>query len=858
MFVATFLAVLPGVARAAGPANDNFASAIGISTASGSRNATSVGATTEAGEPATCAYTCSGGPNHTVWYAWTAPSSSAAYVNTCSNASFDTMVAVYTGSSLGSLARVADDNDAAGCGSGAQSRVSFSATSGTVYRIQIDGVGVATGTFTLSWKLGVALSPGNDAFANATPIDIGAGTTSGTTLGATTEPGEPATCVSTCSGGPAHTVWYLWGDSAAGATVTFDTCANPTFDTMLAVYSSVDPPSFGHLTRAADSNDAAGCGTGKQSRVSFTNTGSTVYYIQVDGVGAATGTFTLTRTIVEPNDSFAHATAVTQSSGSVRGANTYSTTQSGEPATCASTCSNGPNHTVWYTWTAPKKGTARFDTCSSGGGFDTMLAVYTGSSLGSLTRVEDNDDATKCGGGTASRVSFAATLGVAYRIQVDGVSAGVGPFTLTWDYPPKNDNFSRATAIMSTSGTINGSNLNATPEPQEPCDSTCGGGGGGGEPGPNETVWYKWTAPSDGDATIGACSTGTPPFALVLVVYTGTSLGALKVVASNDTTRSGGACPTNVTFNAKLGTAYHVQIDDIHFPPGVCPCSPGPFTLTWNLGPANDAFINAAILSGTSGSANGTNVLATAEPFEPASCVAACGTAPNGPTHTGWYEWTAPADGTATFDTCSNPNFDTTMAVYTGYPLDSLTRVTDNEDAAGCGTGAQSKVTFQATSQTFYYVQVDGFGTVTGTFTVSWSLGPVPRPPNDSFSGSLPIAGQFGSIGGTNAGATVEASEPATCAFTCTGGPNSTVWYMWTAPKNGTATLDVCGANFDTMLAVYTGSAVGSLNRVTDNDDSCGLQSSITFPVTANTVYRIQVDGWGGATGTFTLVWSVP
>jgi hypothetical protein len=95
-----------------------------------------------------------------------------------------------------------------------------------------------------------------------------------------------------------------------------------------------------------------------------------------------------------------------------------------------------------------------------------------------------------------------------------------------------------------------------------------------------------------------------------------------------------------------------------------------------------------------------------------------------------------------------------------------------------------------------------------------------------------------------------------------TGEPNhagdpggASVWYGWTAPSTGQALLDTCDSDFDTLLGVYTGSAVGGLTHVVSNDQSAGPfcdgtdQSEVTFPTTSGTTYRIAVDGWsdGGA-----------
>ncbi len=66
-------------------------------------------------------------------------------------------------------------------------------------------------------------------------------------------------------------------------------------------------------------------------------------------------------------------------------------------------------------------------------------------------------------------------------------------------------------------------------------------------------------------------------------------------------------------------------------------------------------------------------------------------------------------------------------------------------------------------------------------------------------------------------------------------------------------TFDTCGADFDSVLSVYTGTC-GALTEVACNDDSCGQQSSITFTnVTVGTHYIIRIAGWNGARGNGTL-----
>jgi hypothetical protein len=90
---------------------------------------------------------------------------------------------------------------------------------------------------------------------------------------------------------------------------------------------------------------------------------------------------------------------------------------------------------------------------------------------------------------------------------------------------------------------------------------------------------------------------------------------------------------------------------------------------------------------------------------------------------------------------------------------------------------------------------------------------------------------------------------------TCGGGCDNDVWFSWVAPSTGNATFTTCGGSgADTVLATWLGSGCGG-TPILCNDDNCGLQSSITFGVTAGTNYMLQLGGYSGSvgTGTFTL-----
>ena len=123
-------------------------------------------------------------------------------------------------------------------------------------------------------------------------------------------------------------------------------------------------------------------------------------------------------------------------------------------------------------------------------------------------------------------------------------------------------------------------------------------------------------------------------------------------------------------------------------------------------------------------------------------------------------------------------------------------------------------------------------------------------PPNDNFASAQVVSGFSASANGTNVAATLESGDPTSVDTRST---SHTVWYRWTAPFSGAVEMNTCTSDFDTLLGVYTGSALGSLTEAAANDDGCALGSKVTFNATKNTTYQILVDGFNGIQGTFTL-----
>lgn len=132
---------LAGGGGSTGPANNDFADRITLSGASASATGSNTGADKEAGEPN---HAQSGGAS--VWWSWTATSSSRVTITTFGS-NYDTLLGVYTGSSVNALTTVRTNDDAA---STLQSRVRFFPTPGVTYHIAVDGYNAASGDISLS------------------------------------------------------------------------------------------------------------------------------------------------------------------------------------------------------------------------------------------------------------------------------------------------------------------------------------------------------------------------------------------------------------------------------------------------------------------------------------------------------------------------------------------------------------------------------------------------------------------------------------------------------------------------------------------------------------------------------------
>jgi hypothetical protein len=265
-------------------------------------------------------------------------------------------------------------------------------------------------------------APVNDRFANRITISGTNVTVSGSNTNATKEAGEPDHAGN--AGG--KSVWWTWTAPDNGE-VRINTDGS-SFDSLLAVYTGTR---FSDFAVAATNDDH---GVLVTSSVRFQVAKGTNYLIAVDGFntgsGADFGSINLSLAFLNdpivrpPNDNFNNRIALVGFPVATNGFNVEATRESGEPYHA----DKAGDTSVWWTWTAPTAMTVAVST--EGSGFDTLLAIYTGTSVTNLTLVASDDDLDPAAGLLTSVVAFAATNAQVYQIAVDGFDGSAGQIAL--------------------------------------------------------------------------------------------------------------------------------------------------------------------------------------------------------------------------------------------------------------------------------------------------------------------------------------------------------------------------------------------------------------------------------------------
>lgn len=487
--------------------NNSFSAATVFSGASGSLSDNNSSATTEANEPAVTGVGTGGGA--TLWYK-AVPSGTGTMTVSTAGSTFDTIIEVFrltsgTTESITNLTLVSSNDD---YGGNYTSYTTASVTQNKTYYVRVSSYGTSRGAITFSWTLPescVVGTPTNDYFCNAKTLTGTSGSQAALDItSATSQTGEPVDV----SG--KKNVWYAFTSNTLG---TFDINASASnFAPVIAVYRG---SSLAGLS--LDTKNSSGVKT-----LSFSVVANTQYYIAfADSSGGSldfSWSFTAGSALMPPSA----PTGLVASPG---------------------------NGSISVSWNVP----------TGGGAPSSYTAVAT----------PGNQSCTASPGSATSCVITGLTNYTSYTVSLTArnsngsssavTASGVMPFI-------NNDMFANALAVSGSTGTISGSNTNATFENGEPSVVSRMGG---------KTVWYRYTPTVSGTLEVNTIGS---TFDTILGVFTGSSVSSLTSVAENDDGGSGGtssvsmAVSANVTYNIVVA-GYYTYIG-------------GSISLSWTFTPA--------------------------------------------------------------------------------------------------------------------------------------------------------------------------------------------------------------------------------------------------------------------------------
>jgi hypothetical protein len=666
--------------------------------------------------------------------------------------------------------------------------------------------------------------PANDLCANAQLVTLPS-TVAGTTIGAAQDPEGAVTCI-TAAGAASPGVWYTF--AGTGNPTRIETCGLAGWDTVLRVFSG----SCGGLTCVTGNDDNCGL----QSGVNFTAAAGTTYYVYLSAYGAATvGDFSLNFIDLgapppgPANDECAGALPLPCNSSIIADNTNATVGVNDQPSACRFGGGFGAG-TIYYTFT-PSETSARIQTCNSAfPADDSIIEVFSG--CGGFSIACSEDDCT----GLLSRIDLTnLVVGQQYIVQISAYSdldRGAYTVDVTCPLPPMQPGDGCATALPfgAVPGAVSGDTTIFQPDTGVPA---CGVGGA------SNTVWYSVTG--TGNNMLASTCTGTA-YDSALAVFTG-DCSFLTCVASNDD-----ACglQSTVVFPTTAGQTYYVQV-------GGFATSFGAFNLEISelLPPGNDDCVNSTLL-GCNSTATADNLGATDNFVDDIYLCRVFGGNGSGSV---WFRFVA-SDDSAVVQTCNSffPADDSILQVFSG-ACGALSPLPDGCNDDGC-TGLLSRVIVRnlTVGQT-YYVMLSGWSAAdAGAYSLDLICPAPPPAPGDDCAAAL----DFGAVPGTINGDTSTANPDGvdTCGGAGAAAPG--VFYLVTAPAGATRLrAETCGSGYDTVIRAYNGPCE-ALTCIVQNDDRCGLQSSIQWDVVGGQQYIVYVGGFGNSSGAFTLTIDEP
>lgn len=638
----------------------------------------------------------------------------------------------------------------------------------------------AAGLGSVNFSMEQILRPANDNFAGAEVITSLPFNVTVDNTNATTEPGEPQGC----SFGY-RSVWFVFTPSET-MVIQMDMMGSMVggiTDIYLASGSGISDLTFSTCTTTSNS-------------INFSFEAGTTYYLRVDSFEQTSSLqVNLQQITTLPNDNFANAEIISSLPINITVDNTNASFESGEPQGCSSVF-----RSVWYAFTPSENMTLRVDMAGSVISGNISILLASGPEISDLTFVA-------CAS-SGNSPNFQVEAGRTYYLRVDSSFGQPGSLQVNLQQitPPSNDNFANAEVITSLPFNVTIDNTNATTEPNEPmlgCSFLF------------RNIWYTFT-PSENMAVqvdmMGSAVGGT----VNILLASGPAFSDLTSVACASTGNS-------INYNFEAGKTYYLQVDSFGQPGSL------QVNLQRITPPANDNFIDAALISSLPFNVTVDNTNATFEPGEPQNC--------SSPFRSVWYVFTPSENMTVRADMQGSAVWGITgIYAASGPGISDLTFLT-------CASSGGSSASFQVEVGKTYYLRVDSSGQAG---SLQFNLVQAIPPENDNFASPEAITAlPFNdTVDLTNAG--LETNEPQNCY-----GMQKTVWYSFIPSETMTVRMDTQGSAIGAGLNLYQpyGSGISEQNFL----GCTAFTGSTTFLAEAGQTYYIQAGNIYGQDGTIQI-----
>lgn len=395
------------------PANDNFANAIVLTGSPVSTTGENTNGSRENNEPEHQGSPFTYTTINSVWWKWTAPATGEVRVSTAGSA-FDTALAIYTGTLLNTLVRVAAGTDVSP--TDPTSVAVFQAVAGTEYKIAVDGRNGSRGLIRLALEqTSVATPITNDNFASALELTGSSGTVEGHNLTATFQAGEPNYFTGRSD---FPSVWYSFTPPSNGV-ITFDTLGT-TFSHRFTTYTGTALGSLRDLVRMQFGNPVARA----QIKVPVQQ-GRRLYILLAGDNNSGRGNIRLqyafSPATPPANDLFANAVPMNGNSGTLTGTNVGASFEDGERGFFFN-----PVASVWFKFQVPATGT--LVTTTEGSTFDADQSAH-GNVINTF---RGNGGAPAPAQWTIMNTS--ALAGEILYVSVDSRNGNQGDIRLNWNF----------------------------------------------------------------------------------------------------------------------------------------------------------------------------------------------------------------------------------------------------------------------------------------------------------------------------------------------------------------------------------------------------------------------------------------